>query len=137
MNTPQDANPFSFVTTQRRSPRSVKRNGLDKTYFAISNLDVEEDIKAGYRERAEKYFKECGCSMGALFVIAALAFSIFHWLFFSTTFLPSLTSILLVFSAAIFGKLLGIGIGRIKLFVLFKKLSMGNSARRPHLPERR
>lgn len=133
MNKPKDTKHFSCVTVQGRMLGPVKETELNKTYFEISQLEVDEEIKAGYRQKAKKYFNECGCSLGAFFLISALAFSIFHWLFFSKLFLPALTNILFIFSAAIFGKLLGIGIGRIKLFVLFKKLSIANTSRSPHL----
>jgi len=96
---------------------------VDKTYLAISRLEIDQQTKAVYRKRAEKYFNDCGCSLGAFFLVAALAFLVFHWLYFGEPFLSSFTSTLLVFPAAILGKLLGIGIGRIRLFVLFKKLS--------------
>jgi hypothetical protein len=39
MNTPRYANPFTFVTGNKRMLRSGKTNILDKTYFAISKLD--------------------------------------------------------------------------------------------------
>ena len=132
MNTPRYANPFTFVTGNKRMLRSGKTNILDKIYFAISKLDVDEKIKAGYRQRAETYFNECGCSLGSFFLIAAFGFSMFYWLFFG-----ALTSFLLVFPAAIIGKFLGIGVGRIKLLLLFKKLSMANCVQSPGLSSKK
>jgi hypothetical protein len=132
MNTPRYANPFTFVTGKRRMLRSGKTNILDKTYFAISELDVDEEIKATYRQTAEKYFNECGCSLGSFFLVVTLGFSIFQWLF-----VGGLATFLLVIPATIFGKFLGIGVGRIKLFVLFKKLSTDNSVRSPNLSSKK
>jgi hypothetical protein len=133
MNMPKDPKQFSFVTAPRRMPGPGKETELDKAYFAISKLEIDEETKAGYKQKAKKYFNECGCSLSAFFFIAALAFSICYWLFFSKSFLPSWASILFIFSAAILGKLIGIGIGRIKLFVLVKKLSTADCSHSPHL----
>ena len=99
------------------------KNVLDKIYFSISQLQVEEKTKAHYRRRASKYFNECGCSLGGFFLMLALAGSLFYWIFFDPAFLPSVKGIVLIVAATLLGKFTGIGIGRIKLLILFRKLS--------------
>ena len=110
------------IATQRaiRAPRASL---LARTDLLISRLRVDEETKVRHRERAEKYFSECGCTLGALFLIGSVIFLIFDRFVFSSSYFSLLTGFLFAVSAALIGKLLGIGIGRLRLFVLFRKLS--------------
>src|SRR5829696_8861112 len=83
---------FILLHAQKRIyqlPAIYMKNVLDKIYFSISQLQVEEKTKAHYRRRASKYFNECGCSLGGFFLLLALAGSLVYWIFFDSTFLPS------------------------------------------------
>ena len=97
-------------------------NILDKTYHLIAQLQVEEKEKENYRSIAIKYFKECGCTMGGLYLIIGLLISILYCLYSDPNFLFSLKGVLFIFLFAVFGKLFGIGIAQIKLFFLFKSI---------------
>ena len=95
---------------------------LSKTELAISRLQADEETRAGLSKRARRYFRECGCSMGAVFLLAALGTSLLQWRYFVKTSMPSIWNVLFIIMGAIFGKLLGIAIGRLRLFILFKQL---------------
>ena len=98
-------------------------NILDKTYTAITHLPVDEQVKENYRERASRYFNECGCSSGSFYLILSLIFSIIYTVYFDQRFFLSVKGILIILGITVFGKLVGKGIARMKLFVLFNSLN--------------
>ena len=102
---------------------------LVKTNLVISRLRIDEAEREALRQEAENLFHECGCSMSSLFLIAAIAGLILHSVFFSENIVPPLWSIGLLFLAAIVGKLVGMAAGKIRLFLLHRRLSMTEAPR--------
>jgi hypothetical protein len=104
---------------------------MKKITFKIENMlnsfpnDREEILQ--YVDRAKKYSSECGCSLGAKFLIASIGIFIFYF-FHSNDFgianllKEILLGILFIFTSSIVGKLTGIGIARMRLALLSKYL---------------
>lgn len=99
--------------------------------FKIENLlnssthDREEILL--YVNRVKKYSSECGCSLGATFLMASIGVFIIY-LFLSNGFGVAnllnqlLLGIFFIFTSSIVGKLIGIGMARIRLALLYKYL---------------
>lgn len=102
---------------------------IKRTINSVLNAIPDNEIDRGrYAEKIKKYSTECGCRMGAAFLFAAAGIS-FYWLFFhigwENIHLLQFTwqGCLFIFSSALLGKALGIGIARIKLFILYYSLT--------------
>lgn len=77
--------------------------------------------------RIKKLSTECGCSLGAWFMLAAFGFLSVHTVFFYTPQFPGIVldlavGLLIVFAAGILGKATGIGLAKWRLAALIKKL---------------
>lgn len=96
---------------------------LDKTMLIISQLYADEDAKKNYKDKAKRLFNECGCSMGAIFLAAAILGSIGYLLFLRFNIRTVISCSVIVFLTAITGKLIGISFARVRLFFLYKGLS--------------
>lgn len=104
---------------------------MKKSSFVIENLlisfprDREEILH--HADNMRKYSSECGCSLGALFLAASLAAYALYLFFWdlSAAHLPRdiLWGMLFIFVSSIVGKLIGIGIARIRLALLYRYLS--------------
>ena len=89
---------------------------------------LEEKDRIEYIDKIKKYKNECGCSMGGFFSLT----SIFLYLIYNYLTLKNLTlfvtakiiflGILITIVAGLLGKIIGITIARIKLFMLFHPL---------------
>jgi hypothetical protein len=80
-----------------------------------------------YFEKAKSYRNECGCAMGGGFLIAAIAVVLLHRIAFHPSrgghlLMSILQEIAFVFVACILGKAIGIGIARIRLSLLYRKI---------------
>jgi len=104
---------------------------MKKNTFKIENLlssfpNDRQEIHL-HVDRLKKYKDECGCSMGAKFLIASMGIFIIYF-FHSHHFgiVDLLQQILLgifsIFTSSIVGKIIGIGIARIRLALLYKHL---------------
>ena len=102
---------------------------LDRTYLAISRLQIDEAERDALRQKAGNYFNECGCAMGSFFLIVAIAGLILYVVVVAESILPPLWSIGLLFFAAITGKLIGMATGKIRLFLLYRRLSLSKAFR--------
>lgn len=98
-------------------------NQLDRTFLVISRLQADEEKKELYKEKANKYFNECGCSLGGIFLVAAFFGCGLYLVFFHHNMISLLKSIGVIFFTSILGKLSGIISARIKLYILLKRLS--------------
>jgi hypothetical protein len=80
-----------------------------------------------YMKRIETYSHECGCSMGASFLVAALGLVLVHCFLAKDScrtnmFTDALRGIVFVFFASVAGKLLGILLARVRLALLYRYL---------------
>jgi hypothetical protein len=80
-----------------------------------------------YVEKARAYRNECGCSMGAAFFSASILIliirsAVFHFAVNGRWFMAIVQAIGMMLGAAILGKLLGIGVARIRLVLLYRDL---------------
>lgn len=80
-----------------------------------------------YVEKARAYRNECGCSMGAAFFSASILIliirsAVFHFAVNGRWFMAIVQAIGMMLGAAILGKLLGIGVARIRLLLLYRDL---------------
>lgn len=104
---------------------------MKKTTIKFENLllafpDDREEILLSV-DRAKQYRGECGCSLGAKFLIASLGiFGIYFFVFGDIDLISMLWEILLgllfIFVATLVGKFMGIGIARIRLALLYRSL---------------
>jgi|SRR5882762_2662021 len=104
---------------------------MKKTRFKIENLlnslpnDREEILP--YIDRVKKYSHECGCSLGAKFLVASIGIFLIYFFHANDFAIANLLKqiflgILFIFTSSIAGKLIGIGIARIRLALLCKYL---------------
>ena len=78
-------------------------------------------------EEIKQYSRECGCAMGSKFMIASIAIAGIYFGFIHRIALPrSITEILwgllFVFTASAFGKMVGIGVAKLRLAMLYRSL---------------
>lgn len=80
----------------------------------------EKDILI-YQRKIDKYRKDCGCALGGVFLVTA---TLLYTVYVITSRSYNLHAVLVgfgvVFASAVSGKLIGIGIARIKLIFLCK-----------------
>ena len=91
------------------------------------SLPEERPRLRPYVERAEAYRKDCGCSMGAAFLVGALGLLILDGVLFAgftrgSVLAVALRGAALVFGASVIGKLTGLGIARFRLARLDRHL---------------
>jgi hypothetical protein len=99
-------------------------NALDQLWHTHSS--DREELRP-YAEKARAYRNECGCSMGAAFfsatiVILVIRSAVFHFAVNGWWFMAIVHAIVLMLGAAILGKLVGIGVARIRLLLLYRDL---------------
>lgn len=99
-------------------------NALDQLWR--THPSMREELHP-YAEKARAYRNECGCSMGAAFfslsiVILVIRSAVFHFAVNGRWVMAIVHAILLMLGAAILGKLVGIGVARIRLFLLYRDL---------------
>jgi hypothetical protein len=78
-------------------------------------------------ERIQQLREECGCSMGAKFMISSFAFLGIFFLFFAELTFPNVLidivfGLLFVFIASAVGKIIGIGLAKLRLAGLYRSL---------------
>lgn len=91
-------------------------SSVDALAAQLSDTDTR---RAELRSRIATLGRECGCTMGGVFFAVAAMLTIAYFL---ATGLPSVGSGLLaigfVFAASLLGKLVGLGVARIRLLAL-------------------
>jgi len=89
---------------------------------ALSTWSGDEQQKFAYFNKAKELNNECGCSWGGLFLVAAMI--VFAAYLLLTPQLEPLRTLmfgsLFIFGTAILGKLLGLGVARVRLFLLYQ-----------------
>lgn len=98
-------------------------------------LDAQPEKRESLRPyvaRAKSFRNECGCAMGGIFFAASLGFLILRCVFFSgfqasRLFIDVLWGAAFVMAASAFGKLTGMGIARLRLALLYRRLRIGFS----------
>lgn len=93
----------------------------------LNDFPDENKNKSFYAERIKKYSNECGCSLGAKFLAASVSGTPLYLFLFhdgkNTGMIKiSLMVLLIIFISGITGKLIGIGIAKIKLLLLYRYL---------------
>ena len=103
------------------------KNTTVKIGNLLNSFPTDREERSRYLENAKQYSTECGCSLGAKFL--ATSFGVFMiYVFLSNDFgIASLVKYILlgtvfVFTSGIAGKLIGIGVARIKLVLLYRDL---------------
>jgi hypothetical protein len=107
------------------------KNLMKNNAFKIEKLlgsfpnDTEEILS--YLDKVKKYSGECGCSLGAKFLVVSLGIFVIYFFAFNDFELANilktiLFGILFIFTSSIVGKLVGIWIARIRLALLYKFL---------------
>lgn len=95
----------------------------------LHSIPEDRDTLRPYFERAKSYSNECGCSMSAAFLAVSFGLLILYG-FVSDGFGGAnlltvvLASSAFVFTASVIGKLTGIGIARLRLALLYRRLSV-------------
>jgi len=97
---------------------------LERLWQALPN---ERDKLRPYIERAKFYRNECGCIMGGTFFVGALAPLICDVLFLHQIggggwFGTALRGAAFVFGVSMLGKVIGIGIARMRLALTYREL---------------
>ena len=112
--TPGEGTPIVMVNTEMT---------LSRINVAISRLQIDQAEREVLQRKAARYSNECGCSTGSLFLIAATIGLIVDAVFFAGNFGPSIWNIGWLLGAAMVGKLTGMIAGRIRLFLLCRRLT--------------
>jgi hypothetical protein len=105
--------------------RSTRNVGvLEQLWRALP--DEREKLRP-YVEKAKSYRNECGCAMGGIFLIGALALLIldglsFHGISGGGWLARALCGSAFVFGASILGKAIGIGVARMRLALVYRKV---------------
>jgi len=119
------------ASTTNTLAEDYQRLYMKKTSFKIENLldsfpnDREKILL--YVDRVKKYSNECGCSMGAKFLMASIGIFLIYFFHSNDCGIANLLKeflfgMLFIFTSSIIGKLIGIGIARIRLARLSKYL---------------
>lgn len=103
---------------------SKRKYQIEKILQSIPN---DDETKIRYVKKIKKYSNECGCSWGANFLMASLAGTIGYLLFYYDWRQGNHAKLILIATLSVFissgvGKLIGIGIAKIKLQLLYKSL---------------
>lgn len=98
----------------------------------LDALPEKRESLRPYVERAKFFRNECGCAMGGVFFVASLGFLILRCVFFtgfqaSHSFVDVLLGAAFVLAASALGKLTGMGIARLRLALLYRRLRIGFS----------
>jgi len=97
----------------------------------LDKISKENFDKSYYFEKIKKYRNECGCALSAFFLVASLVilcgyiYFIKDWSQVSLVKL-GLFSFSFILLSAFAGKLIGLGLAKIKLKLLYKKLIYEN-----------
>lgn len=99
----------------------------DKAQAFLASLPEDSKDKTYYRDKIKAYSNECGCSMGATFLLGAVGVLAVYlclatnWQDFHLTkgLLLALTSII---GSSICGKLIGIAVARVRLLMLYRSI---------------
>jgi hypothetical protein len=97
---------------------------LERLWHALPN---ERDALGPYVEKAKAYRNECGCVMGGVFFVGALALLVLDGLFShqitNGSFVgATLRAAAFVFVASLLGKAVGVGIARTRLALTYREL---------------
>lgn len=100
-----------------------KLNDVEK--MLLHSLPEGSEEKVHLVTKIRKYRNECGCSMGARFLVAATFATILYWAVLSNGVRVNilwsvLASLLFIFLSAVIGKLTGLSIARFRLGMLLK-----------------
>lgn len=100
-----------------------KLNDVEK--MLLHSLPEGSEEKVRLVTKIRKYRNECGCSMGARFLVAATLATILYWVVLNeggqvNILWRGLASLLFIFLSAVIGKLTGLSIARFRLCILLK-----------------
>ena len=101
---------------------------MNKTPLKIEQLLKElpnEKLNKGYfLEKTKNLSNECGCFLAGVFLVISMVMLISYVFLMNNINLLKTCSMgfLFIFSSVVTGKLLGIGIAKVRLFLLYKLL---------------
>jgi hypothetical protein len=93
----------------------------------LDHIPNDRADKISYVEKIKKYRNECGCSMGAIFSTLSVVLALIYLVLFlnqvnANIIKTGIATVLCIFISGITGKLIGIGIARIKLVMLYRSI---------------
>ena len=106
--------------TRSTSSRSI----LERLWQTLP--DERENLRP-YVEKAKSYRNECGCELGGVFLVGALAFLLFDIIFIHRIsgggwLAGTLHGSAFVLGTSILGKAIGIGVARMRLAMVYRGL---------------
>lgn len=102
----------------------TKNPSYDQYFDQLSKKNTDNNY---YIQKIKKYREECGCALGSFFLLAA-SIIFFGYVFFvldwsqQAIFDLSLFGFAFILFSAFAGKVIGIGLARIRLILLYKTL---------------
>jgi hypothetical protein len=99
----------------------------EKTQALLETLEVRDRNR--YLDKIKKYRNECGCAMGGVFVLLATFLYVLYtcMVFREASFVAVIKvvfgGILTLFISGGLGKMIGIYLAKIKLFLLFRSIT--------------
>ena len=90
----------------------------------IARIPADDPAHRRARDRARSYAQDCGCSMGGIFMAAAIAVAVLQWIV-SPGLEPvrALYALGFVMAAAVAGKAAGLTLARLRLSLLQRSLA--------------
>lgn len=121
------------VLGQNRISPTVRRNTSwqyaysDTLSHLWATFPAERETLRAYVDRAKAYRNDCGCTLGGIFVVVTLAILILYGfgyrrLSVGHLLLDAVWATACLCSAALLGKMMGIGLARIRLMLLGREL---------------
>jgi nitrate reductase gamma subunit len=90
----------------------------------LAHLRVDDPERAALQSRAAAYSRDCGCAMGAAFVVGALLLSLSYFtLVAAPSFRTVIVGVVFVLAAALSGKAVGLLLAALKLALLRRSIS--------------
>jgi len=110
------ASPLGEVRSVRWFATKTERGPIDAL---LARFSTDDPVRAAIQARANAYSRDCGCKMGALFLVGALLLVVVYFLGVgAVSFRTSVAGIVFIFVAAVSGKAAGLGLASLKLALL-------------------
>ena len=122
----EDCRDNSFMSLMARRAASVA-GGSDILETLLRSRPQDREFLHDYVRRAKTYHNECGCAMSGIFLVGASLFLVldFLWLrgpIHGDLLFQLFAGAAFIFGSAAIGKLIGMGIARIRLALLYRDL---------------
>ena len=117
----------SFMSLMARRAASVA-GGSDILETLLRSRPQDREFLHDYVRRAKTYHNECGCAMSGIFLVGASLFLVLDFLWLrgpihgGGPLFQLFAGVVFIFGSAVTGKLIGVGIARIRLALLYRDL---------------